>query len=546
MRKTFAVLIALALLATPTVQRGEVHAAPSIRASPPGQVVIVSINARQHLLLGIKRFTMMFELSRALRRRPVAFNGGFQRSVAPADVIVIQEIRASNLEIFERLLQQRYNMPYQVVGLSSARAVFIVNTEVIDVLAEPTSWEDPCFNESNVEEERSIRTYQVGRFAEKATGSPFTVAGVHFSKDYTEQDCLVRNVQELKRQVRDEIPPVYVVGDFNRRSTLETRECDEEEVSEPLAWWSEMTTATEGPAFIDTVKDYHRSRGWSMRDEWTHEQKIPGLVCDQSTRIRRTRIDYIFSTHTVTAQAHADHPGWSGGDPGTLSPVNPKYSDHRFVWGRYVLSGPPQPAPPMTVPDAGGLIHVSWAPVEEASSYLVYRSVGGRPYEQMATITAPTTTFDDPNTEHGATYRYAIAPVSPTQAQGMESLATPATADARGPRVARVLPRKGATGVDIRSDVVVVYDDRVAPDSVTQDTLMLFTAKGRRIPGTVDQIGRRRLMLEPFRRLEKGYSYYVVARSVRDHLGNKDRKFSWGWRTVEPPPPPPKKKRRRR
>ena len=52
---------------------------------------------------------------------------------------------------------------------------------------------------------------------------------------------------------------------------------------------------------------------------------------------RRTRIDYIFAADATIAEAHADHPGWAGEEPGSHSPENFKYSDHRWVWARVAV-----------------------------------------------------------------------------------------------------------------------------------------------------------------------------------------------------------------
>lgn len=536
-------LLALSLvLASPA--SGPAAPPPPISISPPGQVVIVSINARQHMLLGIKRFTMMFELSRALRRRPVAFDGGPERAVAPADVIVIQEIRASNLEIFERLLQQRYDFQYKVAGLSAADAVFIINTDTVGLVGEPEAWQDSCFDETNTADPKQIRTYQLARLVEKATGAPFNVAGVHFSRNYPESDCLIRNVQELKRRVVADVPPTYTAGDFNRRPVEGERECDPEELTAPLPWWALMTSSDGGPAFIDTVRQWHRDHGATLAGEWTHEQKEPGLTCDASSRIRRTRIDYLFATHTVTAEAHADHPGWAGSEPGMLHPTQPKYSDHRFLWGRYVVSGPPQPQPPSAIPAAEGVINLTWTPSEGATEMVVYRARGNQPYDELGRFPVTQTALVDASTAHGTTYRYAVAPIGTNLAQGLESAAARATADARGPRVVSTSPRLGATGVDPRTNIIVRFDDPIEPSSVNETTLMLFSAR-RRIPGEVLLEGRQRITLDPYVILRKGVNYHVVARSVSDSLGNRGRKYSWGFRTVEPPPPPPKRRKER-
>ena len=64
------------LLSLASVQPAAGQSTPDIKQSPPGQVTIVTINMRQFPILGIRRFRAMFQLSRALRRRPLAFDGG--------------------------------------------------------------------------------------------------------------------------------------------------------------------------------------------------------------------------------------------------------------------------------------------------------------------------------------------------------------------------------------------------------------------------------------------------------------------------------------
>jgi hypothetical protein len=100
-----AAILALVLLASLVQLPGYTRAssAPPRRSSPAGQLNIITINGKQGRILGINRFLAMFELGRALRYRPQAFDGGFQGSVTAPDVLVLEEFRASNLEIFERL-----------------------------------------------------------------------------------------------------------------------------------------------------------------------------------------------------------------------------------------------------------------------------------------------------------------------------------------------------------------------------------------------------------------------------------------------------------
>src|SRR5688572_12023786 len=107
-----ALLMALSLV--PARAQEPPGGVPPVKQTPPGQVTVVTINAKQYPILGIRRFRKMFQLSRALRRRPLAFDGGFFGAIHAPDVIVMQEIRPSNAEIFEHILRQRFQVKYQI------------------------------------------------------------------------------------------------------------------------------------------------------------------------------------------------------------------------------------------------------------------------------------------------------------------------------------------------------------------------------------------------------------------------------------------------
>src|SRR5688500_5374166 len=101
MDRALKVLLVTLLTASILVPARAQNDVPGVKQSPPGQVTVVTLNARQFPILGIRRFRAMFQLSRALRRRPMAFDGGFFGAIQAPDVLVLQEIRPSNAEIFE-------------------------------------------------------------------------------------------------------------------------------------------------------------------------------------------------------------------------------------------------------------------------------------------------------------------------------------------------------------------------------------------------------------------------------------------------------------
>ena len=546
MRNRLITLVLLVAMLVSSISIGAFARPPNQQRTDGGQVKVVTINAKQGRVLGIKRFLRMFELGRGLRYRPTAFNGGFNGSVHAPDVLIIQEMRPSNLEIFERLLRQRFPYRYRIVGPVDAAATMIANLETVTQVGEVVRWSDVCTDPDNPPDGRAVRDYQFARFTENATGLPFVVTAMHLAKNYSmtgQSECLVRNINEMRSQLANETAPVIIGGDFNRRPVETMHECDPDEQTAPAAWWLAVTSPTDGGrAYPDAVLSWHRAKGESMADEWTHEQKASTLACDGSTRFRRGRIDYLFSSGAVVADAHTDHPGWAGDEPGTRHPTNPKYSDHRWLWGRFIIGGPPKATRPSTEPGRNGLITVTWQPVEGATEYVVYRAVGRRSYDALARVDATTLAFRDAFTGHDKRYRYAITAVGPEGAHGLESGGTWERADRRGPQVTSVIPRRGATGVDIRKTLEVRFDERVDPSSVTQDSIAL-RLNGRSIAGKVVWQHGRLMTFNPRFPLKKGKEYHGIVRGLRDMLGNKSEWFGWVFTTQEPPP---KKKRRHR
>jgi endonuclease/exonuclease/phosphatase family metal-dependent hydrolase len=541
--------VVLALLVS-LVPLGAVAAPPPPPhlASLPGQVTVVTVNAKQNRILGLSRFLALFELPKAMRFRPEAFNGGFRGAVTAPDVIVVQEVRPSNLEIFVRLLRQRFPYRYTALEPTGAAAAFVVNTDTVSVQGEVTTWADVCTTADTPTDNRPDRDYPIVHLAELATNAPFVVAGMHMAKRYDttgQANCVPRNIEKLRDQLADETAPVIIGGDFNRRATVDPYECDRDERSTPNPWWELLTTPGDGGrAYVDAVRQWHRGHGTSMEHEWTHEQRQSRVLCDLTTHFKRARIDYLFSD-AVVAEAHADHPGWGGAEPGTKHPVNARYSDHRYVWGRFVVSGPPRPLQPAAAPGEEGRIDLAWAPVEGATGYVLYRAIRGRSYGVLATVDAAVTAYADVFTEHDDSYRYAVAAVGADGGIGHESRPAFAVADAKGPHAVRVTPARDATSVDPAVEIVVRYDERVAAASVEPDTIRVWQGRTR-IPGTVVVEGARLLTLDPAGRLEKGRTYRVVVDSVDDGLGNAGPSVGWRFTTVAPPPPPPKKRRDRR
>lgn len=533
-----------ALLAVSCVAASVLATSPSAtaafphNASPPGQIQVVSINAMQAKTIGVKRFEMMLELARSVLKRPPAFDGGSVEVGAAPDIIVLQEMRPANQEIFANLLRQRSNFNYQIAGSTETYSKFIINADRVTLQGTPRLWSDVCYTAVTGDDEGAAapatRQYQWAEFTETETGKPFAVAGVHFSKAYSstgEQLCLERNVTEIQRRLEAAQMPAIIAGDFNRRAVEMVYECDREEDSAPLQWWLNLTTPAQGRPYLDSVRWWHDTVGLPMAEEWTHEQKAASTNCDASTRFRRSRIDYMFSTGFEIAGAHADHPGWAGAQPGSRHPRNTKYSDHRFIAGRFALPGPARPEPPVAVPQANGIIQLTWQPaVEPVTEWLLYRARGANPYNLLARLTPETTSYADFATEHDATYRYAIAAVGADGAQSVESRPTRATADDAGPLITSRTPGRNAPGIDRRTNITARFNERVDPESVSIDTINVYR-KGRSLCGRTVQETRRALVFDPCFPLGKKKEYRVVVYAVADMLGNRGFRDSWSFTT---------------
>ena len=528
--------VALALLVAMTVPPAVGADVPGIKTSPPGQISVVTINARQYPILGIRRFRAMYQLSRALRRRPEAFDGGFNGAVHAPDVIVLQEIRPSNLEIFEHILRQRFGVKYVIVGPADAAAAILAHPETVSPVGEVLLLQDAC--STPADDRYPQRQYPLARFIEQPSGASFAIVGVHFPKASVTQnaDCLARNVDQFRTLFEVEQTPTIIAGDFNRRPVSTPFECDVDERSDPLPWYANLTAPDNGGRqYLDAVREFNRSHSTSMAFEWTHEHKAKKPDCTGNVFIRRSRIDYIFVADGKIADAHADHPGWGGEVPGSRRPGNFKYSDHRWVSARVVLSGPRKPIAPVVAADAGGLIRVSWEPVNAASQYILYRALGERAFGVAGKLPAETTAFEDLGTQHGRTYRYAVAAVGADGGQGVESFGNSAIADSLGPQVVGTDPLKGAIGVGPGKAISVRFNEGITDESVGEGAIRLYV-DGHTVRGFAFRKFPRLLRFNPNDPLKEGRLYTaVVAYGLEDRLGNESERFAFSFRTVDPP-----------
>lgn len=540
-RRPASLLTSVALL-TATILLGSLEARAAEEAereSPPGQVYVMTLNARQQLAVDLAAFRRIFQLVKAVRSRPSAFDGGSQDATGMPDVIIFNEMRQANIEIFRRLLDQRTKFDYEIVDAENAQAKIVYNSDTMTTSGVPQTILDPCRSGDNGE---TPKLYLVARFTETATGAPVTVAGVHLKAKYEETgqpQCRERNIQAIKTALAGDVGAVVLGGDFNKRPVEVEAKCDPNEESPSLDWYSMMTAPSDlSRAFTDTVRSYHRERNASMAEEWTFERLTTTTLCTNETDYKRSRLDYLFTAGTVVAEGHADHPGWAEPEPGAASFPKERYSDHRWVWGRFVVAGPPRPSAPTTELSRGGDVDVSWTAIEGATNYAVYRATRWHAYQRLAVVGADQTTYSDTG-KHGVRYTYAIAAQSADGAQGRESQGAHAVPDARGPRVEASNPPSDAPSVETYKRIRVWFDDRVDPSSVTPGTISLYLAD-RKVAGRVRRESGRQISFNPSQPMKKGKHYRVVVRGVRDSLGNLGPRHSFSFTTQAPPP----KKRR--
>ena len=498
---------------------------PPERKSPPGQIMVLTLNARQQRAVGLTSFLRLFQLVKSMRTRPAAFDGGTVDAAAAPDVIIFEEMKESNLEIIRRLLNQRTEFHYDIVSADpQASATFLVNSETMSISQDPVTVEDPCRDGGG---DGPPTTYQVVRLTEMSTNQVVTIGGVHFLAQYR-GDCRDQNVTALKSAVASDPEPVVIGGDFNQRPVQTPLECDPNEQSGPLSWWSLMTGSDGSRPFVDSVREFNRRQGVSFAEEWTFLRGQASSLCTGATDKKRSRLDYLFASDALVAEAHADHPGWLGEEPGSFAFKHP-YSDHRWVWGRYVLRGPARPEPPSLTVESGGGMSLSWLPQEGVANWVLYRATGAHPYDQIALLSGDQTTFRD-HGQDGVSYKYAIAPLASDGSQGFESLGASGVADSRGPRVEAVKPPREAHRVPRTSDVDVWFDEHIAPDSISNSTVSLVR-KGRSVQGRVLQISGHQLRFNPKPWLKKDATYRVVVQAVRDDIGNSGARFSYVFHT---------------
>lgn len=319
------VVLALTLVISLLVVPSRAPAAPPVQYTPASQLVIVTVNAQQNTTDEAR----LTELARALRNRPVA-SGGFY---AP-DVIVVNEMNNNtSLTSFRNKLNAAFSPGlYKIVGPTSlsVKARFLVNTATMSYKSSK-AWPDLC--------ESGVR-YALVRLLETASNKAVSVGGVHLRANYSATDCRERNTKEVKRQMDGETRSI--VGDHNQRAAEKELECDPFEVSQPVRPWYEAMTSSVDGAYIDAVRAYQRRINAPLAGEWTWEAKTKSTLCDGSFNYKRSRIDYLFvSTNVGVIEAHADHPGWANEQQRGAIACSPapqcRYSDHRFVWGRFSL-----------------------------------------------------------------------------------------------------------------------------------------------------------------------------------------------------------------
>lgn len=403
----------------PQVPAGAAGSPPDEQNPPPGQLVVVTVNARQLAVLGISRFQRLDELSKALRERPRAFDGGFQGGLNAPDVVVVEEISDQNFDVFRHVMRQRFETRYRTAGSVDVAGKVLVNPATVVMDGPETVWTDPCSTGPNPDAPQP-RHYQFLRLHQRATTAPFVVASIHLLPRYSSAPtaCRNENIDKLRSELSGETGPLIIAGDFNLRAVKKQHACDPNERSAPKAWWRKLTDPNSGRVYKDAVFEWHRRHGKSLKDQWTFERAGSQVLCGGPGTLWRGRIDYIFTSGASIAEAHADVPGWANHQKF-------KYSDHRFVWGRFVVSGPRRPAPPRTAPGKDARIEVEWDPVPDAAGWVLLRAQGRHAYDVLARITdGEKTSYSDIFTQGETRYAYSVAAVGADGGQGLESRPT--------------------------------------------------------------------------------------------------------------------------
>jgi endonuclease/exonuclease/phosphatase family metal-dependent hydrolase len=385
------------------------HLRPPVVIAPAGEITFLTVNAFQGQLRNDPG--RLDALADAFRSRPISSSGSFY----VPDVISIQEITMSQLETLRTKLNGLFTSKYSIFGSTAAG---VDNRFLINATLSPGSfntWVDVCMSD---------HTYQWGRLTESASGAAFIVAGVHFSKNYTDPEvCREQNVDALRSSLAGQAGPIIAGGDFNKRPMTEERECDPEETSAPRIWWNKMTSfsSVDGRTYGDTVRVFNRANNKTMFDEWTHERPEVGTLCNNVEGIRRGRIDYVFASSATVLEAHADHPGWAvESNPGATScdaaHPNCKYSDHRFVWAHLrVGTGTPSPVPAAPTnltaqASSSTQIQLQWSDnATNESGYKIERGTSSSgPWTQIATTAANVTSYTDTGLAAQTTYYYRV------------------------------------------------------------------------------------------------------------------------------------------
>jgi hypothetical protein len=448
------------------------------------------------------------------------------------DVMIFNEMRPANVEIFRRLLLQRSKYQYEIIAVEGAADKLVYNADKMTPQGATQTIIDPCRSSGE-----NARPYILQRFTENASGLLVTVVGVHFKARYNETGqprCRENNVQTVKTALTPDVGTVVVGGDFNKRPVEVEAACDPNEESPSLEWYQMMVAPTDlSRTFIDTVRHVHRREGISMAGEWTFERLTESTICTGARTYKRSRLDYIFAAGAEVADAHADHPGWAEDEPGAVRFGNDRYSDHRWVTARLILSTLPRVPVPSLDLQAGGRVQVTWEPVEGATTYAVYRATRGHSFTKLADVTADQTTYSDRG-EHGVPYRYAVAAVAADSTQGRESSGARAVPDARGPRVTATNPPSGAPSVDPRKRIRVWFGEGIDASSVGESAIQIFR-NGSRVAGRVRVESARQISFDPSNPLRKGSRFFVIVRPVLDRLGNDGPRHTFSFSTPAPP-----------
>ena len=426
-------------------------AAAAVLVSPPGEMVVVTVNAQQRSYDDAK----MRALTSGLAQRV---------PMAPDAILVDEIVRSSLVPMRDQLNALLGSGTYAIVGTTdSVKVKVLLNTKTMKFTGFRT-YTDACTTE---------RTYQIVTADELATGHPVAVAGVHFAPSFNpggSTECKKLNAEEVRRQMA-QYSDSGVLGDFNKRVTENYYECNPEEsfdVSPAQEWYRAMTeySTTDNRTYHDTIRVAHY--GVDMPTQWSWEDTATSTTCDGKTAYRRSRLDYIFASQEMTPIDAATDQGWTSANDGPVCSPLPgcHYSDHRFLWARLGLS---EQAPDTTAPAApAGLtaaaadrqVALKWtanAAADGVARYTVYR-------DGAAVGTTTATSYTDTNLTNGSTYSYTISATdgsdneSPQSAPAVATPKPPPTVHVGGLSATRAKVKKGWNA----TVTVAVHDDAEA------------------------------------------------------------------------------------